>query len=71
MKSFLTVEAEPCDETFGSSFDPVLNGVAQALARLFPPIEAATGNEPEGSALWSNDAGDQSTDDETGGLYLS
>ena len=27
------------EQNFGSSFDPVLNGVAHGLARLFPPIE--------------------------------
>ena len=29
---------EPREQSFGSSYDPVLCGVADGLARLFPPI---------------------------------
>lgn len=29
------------EHSFGSAFDPVLCGVAQGLARLFPPVEGA------------------------------
>lgn len=38
MKTFITSRPETEPARFGSSFDPVLTGVAQGLARLFPPV---------------------------------
>ena len=39
MKSFITSRPETEPGWFGTSFDPVLAGVAQGLARLFPPVQ--------------------------------
>ena len=38
------------DESYGSSFDPVLNGVAHGLARLFPPVHNIRGSERDEDA---------------------
>lgn len=38
MKTFITSRPETDPARFDSSFDPVLTGVAQGLARLFPPV---------------------------------
>lgn len=49
MKTFITTRPETGQTRFGSSFDPVLSGVAQGLARLFPPVRH-TRNPEEGDA---------------------
>ncbi len=41
MKRFTRYDSTPDEPGFGSRFDPILNGVAQGLASLFPPVEAA------------------------------
>lgn len=41
MKKFITTRPEAGLSGFGSPYDPVLAGVAQGLARLFPPLEGA------------------------------
>lgn len=33
------------ERSFGSAYDPVLCGVAQGLARLFPPVEGGSPGE--------------------------
>ena len=39
MKTFITTRHETEPSPFASAFDPVLTGVAQGLARLFPPVQ--------------------------------
>ncbi|MBD8909379.1 hypothetical protein [Methylorubrum zatmanii] len=53
MKGFIVARPESEPARFVSSFDPVLAGVAQGLARLFPPVrtirpqhESDTGGHP-------------------------
>ncbi|GEP11466.1 hypothetical protein [Methylobacterium gnaphalii] len=41
MNSFFLTKTEFDERSFGSTLDPLLHGVAQGLARLFPPIEIA------------------------------
>ena len=56
MKTCNLFKPEIGDHTFGSSFDPVLNGVAQGLASLFPPVETVRPTEPDEAEAWRNEA---------------
>lgn len=38
------------EHSFGSAYDPVLCGVAQGLARLFPPVEGGLPGEGAATA---------------------
>ena len=54
MKKFITARPEIPSAGLGSAFEPVLAGVAQGLARLFPPVESghpSHGAKPGGGTL--------------------
>ena len=63
MKNFITTRPEAEPARFDSSFDPVLSGVAQGLARLFPPVEHT--RKPQDGSEHPHPA--QGLDDEAGG----
>ncbi len=45
------------ERNFGSSFDALLNGVAQGLARMFPPVED-TVLDGDSESISDGDSGD-------------
>ncbi|GEP01186.1 hypothetical protein [Methylobacterium haplocladii] len=55
--------ADPVDRSFGSSFDPLLSGVAQGLATLFPPIENTRRPASEDEAGHSHEVEDERPDE--------
>ncbi|WP_232628757.1 hypothetical protein [Methylobacterium sp. Leaf118] len=46
MKKFISARPEAGASGFGSQYDPVLAGVAQGLARLFPPLDGTRPASP-------------------------
>ncbi|GLS43822.1 hypothetical protein [Methylobacterium brachythecii] len=63
MKRFVLTKTELDERSFGSPFDPLLHGVAQGLANLFPPIETVRLPQSEEEALRWHEAADELTDE--------
>lgn len=59
--SFMST-SEHEERSFGSSFDPLLNGVAQGLAALFPPVENGRRPASEEEAAGANEVEDERRD---------
>lgn len=63
MSGFSISTTDRAERSFGSSFDPLLNGVAQGLATLFPPIENARRPASEDETARANEVEDERADD--------
>ncbi|TXN20934.1 MULTISPECIES: hypothetical protein [Methylobacterium] len=62
MNTFSMPAGEHEERSFGSSFDPLLNGVSQGLAALFPPIENTRRPVFEDEGACANEVEDERAD---------
>jgi hypothetical protein len=59
LKTFSMTLPDHEERSFGSPYDPLLNGVAQGLATLFPPIDNARRPESQDGADRANEVEDE------------